>query len=76
MEIKVKGEPRILLHEMTREWEFEHQGVQHTFREYEGLDGRQMWFNGEEVEDFDSEILGELSAYDIYCICSEKYRGY
>ena len=56
--MKVKGTARILLQEITREWEFEHNGEEHTFREYEGMEGRRMW-------------LDDMSAYDIYEHCSE-----
>ena len=69
--MKVKGTARILLHDVTREWEFEHNGEEHTFREYEGMDGRIMWLDGEEVDDQEEEILDDMSAYDIYEHCSE-----
>jgi len=69
--MEVKGTARILLHDVTREWEFEHNGEEHTFREYEGNDGRRMWLDGDEVDDQDEEILDGMSAYDIYEYCSE-----
>lgn len=69
--MKVKGTARILLEEITREWEFEHQGVEHTFREYEGLEGRRMWLNDEEVDDHDTDILDGMSALDICEFCIE-----
>ena len=69
--MKVKGTARILLHEVTREWEFEYDGQEHTFREYEGLNGRQMWLDGEEVDEQEEEILGDMTAEDIYDYCSE-----
>jgi hypothetical protein len=69
--MKVKGTARILLQEITREWEFEHNGEEHTFREYEGMEGRRMWLDGEEVDDQEEEILDDMSAYDIYDHCSE-----
>jgi hypothetical protein len=69
--MKVKGTARILLQEITREWEFEHNGEEHTFREYEGMEGRRMWLDGEEVDDQEEEILDDMSAYDIYEHCSE-----
>tara|TARA_B110000211_G_C13756397_1_gene411149 strand:+ start:84 stop:296 length:213 start_codon:yes stop_codon:yes gene_type:complete len=69
--MKVKGTARILLQEITREWEFEHNGEEHTFREYEGVEGRRMWLDGEEVDDQEEEILDDMSAYDIYEHCSE-----
>ena len=69
--MKVKDTARFLLHEITREWEFEHNGEDHTFREYEGMDGRRMWLDGEEVDDQEEEILDDMSAYDIYEHCSE-----
>jgi hypothetical protein len=69
--MKVKGTARILLQEITREWEFEHNGEEHTFREYEGMEGRRMWLDDEEVDDQEEEILDDMSAYDIYEHCSE-----
>jgi hypothetical protein len=69
--MKVKGTARILLQEITREWEFEHNGEEHTFREYEGMEGRRMWLDDEEVDDQEEEILDDMSAYDIYDHCSE-----
>ncbi len=69
--MKVKDTARFLLQEITREWEFEHNGEDHTFREYEGMDGRRMWLDGEEVDDQEEEILDDMSAYDIYEHCSE-----
>jgi hypothetical protein len=69
--MKVKGTARILLQEITREWEFEHNGEEHTFREYEGVQGRRMWLDDEEVDDQEEEILDDMSAYDIYEHCSE-----
>mgnify|MGYP000104732648 FL=1 len=69
--MKVKGTARILLQEITREWEFEHNGEEHTFREYEGVEGRRMWLDDEEVDDQEEEILDDMSAYDIYEHCSE-----
>lgn len=69
--MKVKGGPRILLQEITREWEFEHEGQEHTFREYEGLEGRRMWLDGEEIDDFDEELLGDLTAHCIFEYCNE-----
>ncbi len=69
--MKVKGTARILLQEITREWEFEHNGEEHTFREYEGVEGRRMWLDDEEVDDQEEEILDDMSAYDIYDHCSE-----
>jgi hypothetical protein len=69
--MEVKGTARILLQEITREWEFEHNGEEHTFREYEGMEGRRMWLDGEEVDDQEEEILDDMSAYDIYEHCSE-----
>jgi len=69
--MEVKGTARILLQEITREWEFEHNGEEHTFREYEGMEGRRMWLDGEEVDDQEEEILDDMSAYDIYDHCSE-----
>jgi hypothetical protein len=69
--MKVKGTARILLHDVTREWEFEHDGEEHTFREYEGHDGRMMWLDGEEVDDEEEEILDDMTAEDIYDYCSE-----
>ena len=69
--MEVKGTARILLQEITREWEFEHNGEEHTFREYEGMEGRRMWLDGEEVDDQEEEILYDMSAYDIYEHCSE-----
>jgi hypothetical protein len=69
--LKVKGSPRILLQEITREWEFEYEGKEYTFREYEGIEGRRMWLDGEEIDDFDEELLNELTAYAIYEICNE-----
>ena len=69
--MEVKGTARILLQEITREWEFEHNGEEHTFREYEGMEGRRMWLDDEEVDDQEEEILDDMSAYDIYDHCSE-----
>ena len=69
--MEVKGTARILLQEITREWEFEHNGEEHTFREYEGVEGRRMWLDDEEVDDQEEEILDDMSAYDIYDHCSE-----
>lgn len=69
--MKIKGTARILLHEVTREWEFEDEGQDHTFREYEGVHGRQMWLDGEEIDNFDEEILNEMTAYEIFEHCSE-----
>ena len=69
--MKVKGTARILLQQITREWEFEHNGEEHTFREYEGMEGRRMWLDDEEVDDQEEEILDDMSAYDIYYHCSE-----
>jgi len=69
--MEVKGTARILLQEITREWEFEHNGEEHTFREYEGMEGRRMWLDDEEVDDQEEEILDDMSAYDIYEHCSE-----
>jgi len=69
--LKVKGSPRILLQEITREWEFEYEGKEYMFREYEGIEGRRMWLDGEEIDDFDEELLNELTAYAIYEICNE-----
>ena len=69
--MEVKGTARILLQEITREWEFEHNGEEHTFREYEGVEGRRMWLDDEEVDDQEEEILDDMSAYDIYEHCSE-----
>ena len=69
--MEVKGTARILLQEITREWEFEHNGEEHTFREYEGVQGRRMWLDDEEVDDQEEEILDDMSAYDIYEHCSE-----
>ena len=69
--MKVKGTARFLLQEITREWEFEHNGEEHTFREYEGVEGRRMWLDDEEVDDQEEEILDDMSAYDIYEHCSE-----
>ena len=69
--MEVKDTARILLNEITREWEFEHNGEEHTFREYEGMEGRRMWLDGEEVDDQEEEILDDMSAYDIYEHCSE-----
>ena len=69
--MEVKGTSRILLQEITREWEFEHNGEEHTFREYEGVEGRRMWLDDEEVDDQEEEILDDMSAYDIYDHCSE-----
>ena len=69
--MEVTHPARFLLQEITREWEFEHNGEEHTFREYEGMDGRIMWLDGEEVDDQEEEILDDMSAYDIYEHCSE-----
>ena len=69
--MKIKGTARILLEEITREWEFEHDGEDYTFREYEGVQGRQMWLDGEEIDDFDEEIeiLNGMTAYDLQDEC-------
>lgn len=69
--MKIKGTARILLEEITREWEFEHEGKNYTFREYEGVQGRQMWLDGEEIDDFDEPIeeLNDMTAYDIQDEC-------
>jgi hypothetical protein len=63
---KVTRGPRILLQELTREWEFELDGSEYTFREYEGVHGRQMWLDDTEIDDFDDPILDDLTAYDIF----------
>lgn len=69
--MEVQSTARFLLQEITREWEFKHNGKEHTFREYEGMDGRRMWLDGEEVDDHEEVILDGMSAYDIYEYCSE-----
>ena len=70
--MKVKDTARILLNEITREWEFEHNGKEHTFRVYEGLNGMQIWLDGEEVDYCDDEIvLDEMTADEIREICMD-----
>ena len=69
--MKIKDTARYLLQEITREWEFEHKAQVYTFREYEGMDGQRMWFNGEEVDDIEEVILDGMTAYDIFEYCSE-----
>jgi hypothetical protein len=54
-----------LLREITTEWDFNYNGQQYTIREFDGLDGHQVWFNDEEIYDFDEEVLDGLTVYDI-----------
>lgn len=70
--MKVKDTARILLNEITREWEFEHNGTNHTFRVYEGLQGMYMWLDGKEVDYASEEIvLDDMSGIEIYEYCTE-----
>jgi len=65
--MKVTRGPRFLLQEITREWDFEHNGEYHTLREYEGMEGRRMWFDDEEVYNMDEDILLDgMTAMDNY----------
>lgn len=60
-----------LLEEITKEWEFTYKGETYTIREYEGMDGHQVWFNGEEVEDFEEIILDEMDTYGVLELVKE-----
>ena len=63
-----------LLEEITIEWEFEYGSDIYTIREYEGLSGHQVWFNGEEIEDLDEIILDEMSGYEVLEYIKEEAR--
>ena len=68
--MKVKDSARILLNEITREWEFEHNGKEHTFRVYEGIDGMMIWLDGDEIDYIDDEIvLDGMTGEEIREIC-------
>jgi hypothetical protein len=70
--MKVKDTARILLNEITREWEFEHNGEEHTFRVYEGMDSMMIWLDGDEVDYIDEEVvLDDMSALDVYELCMD-----
>ena len=70
--MEVKDTARILLNEITREWEFEHNGKEHTFRVYEGIDGMMIWLDGDEVDYIDEEIiLDDMSALAVYELCMD-----
>jgi hypothetical protein len=76
--MKVKDTARILLNEITREWEFEHNGKEHTFRVYEGLHGMQMWLDGEEVDYCNDEVvLDDMTGEEIRETCMDfEYTNY
>lgn len=60
-----------LLEEITKEWEFEYKGETYTIREYEGLNGHQVWFNGQEVYELEEIILDEMDTYSILELVKE-----
>jgi len=62
---------RTLLEEITKEWEFTYKGGTYTIREYEGINGHQVWFNGNEVDDFEEVVLDKMDIYEVLELVKE-----
>ena len=78
--MNIKGKAKILHQDgddFTKEWEFEYNGKDHIFRIFDGSNTKRMWLDGEEVNDYEEDIiLDDLTGSDIYEECVYQDRTF